>query len=197
MGIFGFGSKRTLKGKRIAILATQGVEQVELTGPRKALEKAGAIVEVVSPQKLIKGGKIRAWNLTDWGDSIKVDVTLPNAQASSYDGLHLPGGVMNPDLLRMDTQAVDFVRHFFTLGKPVSSICHGPWILIEADLVKGRTLTSWPSLKKDLRNAGANWVDQEVVEDHGLVTSRGPQDLHAFNNRIIQLFASQSGHAAA
>lgn len=188
MGLFGFGSKSTLRGKRIAILATRGVEEVELTSPRKALEKAGAIVEVVSPHKLIKGGRIKAWNMTDWGDSIKVDVTLSNARVSSYDGLHLPGGVMNPDILRMDTDAVEFVRHFFEAGKPVSAICHGPWMLIEAEVVSGRTLTSWPSLKKDLRNAGANWVNEECVEDRGLVTSRGPQDLRVFNKRIVELF---------
>jgi protease I len=190
MGLFGFGSKRQLIGKRIAILATQGVEQIELTSPRKALEKAGAIVELVSPHKLIKGGKIKAWNLLKWGDSFKIDVSLSQAKVSSYDGLHVPGGVINPDILRMDTDAVDFVRSFFEAGKPVSSICHGPWMLIEAEVVQGKTLTSWPSLKKDLRNAGANWVNEEVVEDRGLVTSRGPQDLRAFNKKIVVLFAS-------
>jgi protease I len=189
MGLFGIGSKPKLIGKRIAILATQGVEQVELTSPKKALEKAGAIVEVVSPHKLIKGGKIKAWNMTTWGDSIRIDVTLSNARASSYDGLHLPGGVINPDLLRMDGDAVEFVRSFFEAGKPVSSICHGPWMLIEAEVVRGRTLTSWPSLKKDLRNAGANWINENVVEDRGLVTSRGPHDLGAFNKAIVELFA--------
>jgi protease I len=189
MGLFGIGSKPKLRGKRIAILATQGVEQVELTSPKKALEKAGAMVEVVSPHKLIKGGKIKAWNMTTWGDSIKIDVTLSNAKASSYDGLHLPGGVINPDLLRLDDDAVEFVRSFFEAGKPVSSICHGPWMLIEAEVVRGRTLTSWPSLKKDLRNAGANWINENVVEDRGLVTSRGPQDLPAFNKAIVELFA--------
>jgi protease I len=189
MGLFGIGSKPKLRGKRIAILATQGVEQVELTSPKKALEKAGAIVEVVSPHKLIKGGKIKAWNMTTWGDSIRVDVTLSNAMASGYDGLHLPGGVINPDLLRMDGDAVEFVRSFFEAGKPVSSICHGPWMLIEAEVVRGRTLTSWPSLKKDLRNAGANWINENVVEDRGLVTSRGPHDLPAFNKAIVELFA--------
>lgn len=197
MGLFGFGNKRVLNGKRIAILATQGVEQIELTSPKKALEQAGAIVEVVSPHKLVKGGKIKAWNMTTWGDSIKIDVTLGNAKASSYDGLHLPGGVINPDLLRMDSDAVEFVYSFFEYGKPVSSICHGPWMLIEAEVVRGRTMTSWPSLKKDLRNAGATWVNEEVVEDRGLVTSRGPQDLKAFNKRIVQLFASVPMRAAA
>src|SRR3954471_18861963 len=189
MGLFGFGTKRQLNGRRIAILATQGVEQVELTSPRKALEKAGAIVELVSPHKLIKGGKIKAWNLVKWGDSFKIDVSLSQAKVSSYDGLHVPGGVINPDVLRMDTDAVDFVRGFFEAGKPVSSICHGPWMLIEADVVRGRTLTSWPSLKTDLRNAGANWVDEEVVVDSGLVTSRKPDDLPAFCSKIVEEFA--------
>jgi len=144
---------------------------------------------LVSPHKLLKGGKIRAWNLVDWGDSFRIDISLSNAKASNYDALHIPGGVMNPDTLRMDEDAVEFVRSFFEGGKPVSSICHGPWMLIQAEVVRGRTLTSWPSLKKDLRNAGANWVNEDVVEDRGLVTSRGPQDLPAFNKRIIDLFA--------
>ena len=190
MGLFGSGTKRKLNGKRIAILATQGVEQVELTSPRKALEKAGAVVELVSPHKLLKAGKIKAWNVVKWGDTFKIDVTLSQAKTSSYDGLHVPGGVINPDILRMDSDAVDFVRSFFEAGKPVSSICHGPWMLIEAGVVRGRTLTSWPSLKTDLRNAGANWINEEVVEDRGLVTSRGPQDLRTFNNKIVELFAS-------
>ena len=189
MGLFGFGNKRQLVNKRIAILATEGVEQVELTSPRKALEKAGATVELVSPHKLLKAGKIKAWNLVRWGDSFRIDVALSSAKVSSYDGLHVPGGVINPDILRMDTDAIDFVRSFFEAGKPVSSICHGPWMLIEADVVRGRTLTSWPSLKTDLRNAGANWVNEELVEDRGLITSRGPQDLQAFNKGIINLFA--------
>jgi len=192
MGLFGFGTKRQLINKRIAIIATQGVEQVELTSPREALQKAGAVVELVSPHKLVKGGKIKAWNLVKWGDSFKIDVDLPQARVSSYDGLHVPGGVINPDILRMNTDAVDFVRSFFEAGKPVSSICHGPWMLIEAEGVRGRTLTSWPSLKKDLRNAGANWVNEEVVEDRMLVTSRGPQDLRAFNKKIVELFAGES-----
>lgn len=188
MGLFGFGNKRELAGKRIAIIATQGVEQIELTSPRKALEKAGATVDLISPHKLLKGGKIKAWNLVKWGDSFKIDVSLSQAKVSAYDGLHVPGGVINPDILRMDTDAVDFVRGFFEAGKPVSSICHGPWMLIDAEVVQGRSLTSWPSLKKDLRNAGANWVNEEVVRDGRLVTSRGPQDLHAFNKQIVKLF---------
>ena len=189
MGLFGLGNKRQLIGRRIAILATEGVEQVELTSPRKALEKAGATVDLVSPHKLLKGGKIKAWNLVHWGDSFRIDVALSNAKVSSYDGLHVPGGVINPDILRMDTDAIDFIRSFFEAGKPVSSICHGPWMLIEADVVRGRTLTSWPSLKTDLRNAGASWVNEELIEDRGLITSLGPQDLRAFNKGIINLFA--------
>ena len=188
MALFGFGGKK-LQGKRIAILATNGVEQIELTSPKKALERAGAIVHVISPNKSLKRGKIKGWKFTDWGDKIKVDVSLSNANVLDYDGLHLPGGVMNPDLLRMDEDAVEFVRAFFDSGRPVSSICHGPWLLVEADVVQGRTMTSWPSIKTDLINAGADWVDKAVVEDGGLVTSRGPQDLGAFNRRIIDLFS--------
>ena len=191
MGFFGFGEKK-LQGRRIAIICTHGVEQVELTSPRKALERAGAIVQVISPHKAIKGGKIRAWNLIKWGDKIKVDVSLSKANVASYDGLHIPGGVINPDLLRTDTGAVEFVRDFFEAGKPVSSICHGPWMLIEAGVVQGRRLTSWPSLKTDLLNAGADWVDQSCVEDENLVTSRGPQDLAVFNRRIVELFSRRS-----
>ncbi len=188
MGLF--GSEPKLKGKRIAILATEGVEQVELTKPRKALEKAGAQTQLISPSSHIKGGKIKAWNLTKWGDSFKVDITLTQAVAGQYDALLLPGGVMNPDFLRMDPEAVRFVRSFVEAGKPIASICHGPWMLIEAEAVAGRTMTSWPSLKTDLSNAGANWVDKEVVEDRGLVTSRKPQDIPAFNKEMIALFSA-------
>ena len=188
MAILGFGKKK-LNGRKIAILATNGVEQIELTSPKKALIKEGAIVHVISPHKGIKGGKIKAWNLVKWGDSIKVDVSLSDASVHDYDGLHLPGGVINPDTLRMDEDAVDFVRRFFGLQKPVSSICHGPWMLIEAGVAKGTTLTSWPSLKTDLRNAGADWVNEKVVQDGNLVTSRGPQDLPAFNKKIVELFS--------
>ncbi len=188
MGLF--GSKPKLKGKRIAILATEGVEQVELVKPRKALEKAGAQTDLISPGSHIKGGKIRAWDMTKWGDTFKVNVTLADANAGQYDALLLPGGVMNPDFLRMDSDAVSFVRSFVEAGKPLASICHGPWMLIEAEAVVGRTLTSWPSLKTDLTNAGANWVDQEVAEDRGLVTSRNPGDLPAFNKAIVDLFST-------
>jgi protease I len=194
MGLFGFGEKK-LQGRRIAIICTYGVEQVELTSPKKALERAGAIVQVISPHKAIKGGKIKAWNLIKWGDKIKVDVSLSKANVADYDGLHIPGGVINPDLLRTDADAVEFVRDFFEAGKPVSSICHGPWMLIEAGVVQGRKLTSWPSLKTDLLNAGAEWVDQSCVEDENLVTSRGPQDLAVFNRRIVDLFSRRSNAA--
>ena len=188
MAILGFGSKK-LRGKRVAILCTYGVEQVELTSPKKALEREGAIVHVISPHKALKGGKIKAWKYVKWGDSIRVDVSLGSASVHDYDALHIPGGVINPDILRTDDDAVEFIRSFFDAGKPVSSICHGPWMLIEADVVRGRTLTSWPSLKTDLTNAGANWVNKAVVEDDGLVTSRGPQDLWSFNRHIIKLFS--------
>jgi protease I len=175
----------SLSGKRVAILATDGVEQVELTEPRKALDSAGALTKVVSP----KPGSIKGWNHTNWGDPIKVDVTLENTSSDDYDALLLPGGVMNPDHLRTNASAVNFVRAFFEAGKPVAAICHGPWLLVEADVVRGRNVTSWPSLQTDLRNAGANWTDSQVVTDHGLVTSRKPDDIPAFNKKMIEEFA--------
>jgi deglycase len=175
----------SLSGKRVAILATDGVEQEELTEPRKALDAAGASTKVVSP----KSGSIKGWNHTDWGDPIKVDVTLDNTRPDDYDALMLPGGAMNPDHLRMNENAVNFVRAFFEAGKPVAAICHGPWLLVEADVVRGRNVTSWPSLQTDLRNAGANWTDSQVVTDHGLVTSRKPDDIPAFNRKMIEEFA--------
>jgi protease I len=178
-------SANALNGKRVAILATDGVEQVELLQPRQALIDAGAQAQVVSP----KSDQIKAWNLTNWGDQIKVDIPLSQANPDDFDALLQPGGVMNPDFLRMDPQAVNFVRAFFNANKPAAVICHGPWMLIEADVVRGRTVTSWPSLKTDLRNAGANWVDQEVVVDNGLVTSRKPDDIPAFNRKMIEEFA--------
>src|SRR5690606_3879709 len=159
-----------LEGKKVAILLTEGVEQVELTEPKRALEEAGATTEIVSPEE----GRVRAWNHTEWGDEVEVDVPLDRARPEDYDALLIPGGVMNPDKLRMDERAVAFTRHFFEAGKPVASICHGPWMLAEADVVRGRTLTSYPSIRTDLRNAGAEWVDREVVVDQGLVTSRSP-----------------------
>ena len=170
-----------LEGKRVAILATDGFEQSELLEPMKALREAGAAVEIVSP----KSGSIKAWNHSDWGEEIEVDVEL-----SADDALVLPGGVMNPDHLRANRSAVEFVRDFAAAKKPVAAICHGPWTLIEAGAVRGRRLTSWPSLKTDLRNAGADWVDEEVVVDQGLVTSRKPDDLPAFNRRMIEEIAA-------
>jgi protease I len=182
--------KRTgpLAGKRIAILATEGVEEVELTRPRKALEDAGATVELVSPEDHMRQGEIHAWDITDWGKKLCVDVKLCKADAASYDALHLPGGVMNPDYLRQNPDAVEFVKHFFAKGKPVSAICHAGWLLIEAGVVKGRTMTSWPSLHTDLRNAGAHWVNREVVVDGNLTTSRSPDDLPAFSQAIVREF---------
>ena len=174
-----------LKNKRVAILATDGVEQVELIEPKKALEEVGAQTDVISP----KDGKIKGWNHTDWGKEIPVDVNLKSADQNNYDALVLPGGVMNPDHLRMEPAAVQFVKSFFESGKPVAAICHGPWLLVEADVVRGRKLTSWPSLRTDIRNAGGEWTDQEVVTDHGLVTSRKPADIPAFNRKMIEEFA--------
>lgn len=176
---------KQLEGKTVAILATDGFEQVELAEPKKALDKAGAKIHVIAPH----GGEIRAWNVADWGKSAKVDKELNEVSFEDYDALLLPGGVINPDKLRMDTRAVAFVKKFFDAGKPVAAICHGPWMLIEADVVRGRMLTSWPSLQTDLKNAGANWVDEQVVVDGNLTTSRKPDDLPAFNKKIIEQFA--------
>ena len=178
----------TLQGKKIAILATDGFEQSELTEPRQALQEAGAETQVVSP----KQGKIKGWNHKDWGDEVSVDLALKSANPSEFDALLLPGGVMNPDQLRMNPDAVKFVRHFFDAGKPIAAICHGPWMLVEADIVRGRTVTSWPSLKTDIRNAGGSWVDKEVVKDQQLVTSRKPDDIPAFNREMIALFAQSA-----
>jgi protease I len=174
-----------LSNKKVAILATDGVEQVELLQPKQALEQAGAQAQVVSP----KSGSIQGFNHHDKGDQIPVDVPLDRANPNEYDALVLPGGALNPDQLRTNPQAVQFVRSFFEAGKPVAAICHAPWTLIEAGVVKGRTLTSWSSLQTDLRNAGATWVDQEVVVDKGLVTSRNPHDIPAFNGKMIEEFA--------
>lgn len=174
-----------LNGKKVAILVAEGFEQVELTKPQQALEQAGAQTEIIS----IKPGQVQGWNHFDKADLFPVDKTLDAASANDYDALLLPGGVANPDQLRVNQGAVQFVRAFFEAGKPVASICHGPWTLIEADVVQGRTITSWPSLQTDLRNAGANWVDEEVVTDHGLVTSRKPDDIPAFNRKMIEEFA--------
>ena len=174
-----------LDNKRIAALVTDGFEQVELTEPMKALQDAGAQVDIVSP----KDGKVTGWKFTDWGDEFSVDVKLENAEVGDYDGLLLPGGQINPDKLRTEEKAVSFVRDFFKAHKPVAAICHGPWLLVEADVVRDRKVTSYPSIKTDLKNAGANWVDQEVVTDQGLVTSRNPDDLPAFNAKMIEEFA--------
>ena len=171
-----------LDGKRVAILATDGFEQAELFEPKKALEAEGATVAVIS----LKLGEVKGWDESDWGQSVLADATLDEASADAFDALVLPGGVMNPDKLRMEPKAVEFVKAFFVAGKPVGAICHAPWTLIEADVVRGRTMTSWPSLRTDLRNAGANWVDQEVVTDSGFVTSRKPADLPAFNRKLIE-----------
>jgi protease I len=174
-----------LTGKKIAILVTEGFEQSELEEPRQALERAGAVTHIISP----KEGEVKAWDEDDFGDTFDVDVPLQSANADDYDGLLLPGGVMNPDKLRLEARAVDFVREFFVVNKPVAAICHGPQILIEADVVRGRHLTSYPSIKKDLINAGAEWSDEAVVCDNGLVTSRKPADLPMFNAKMIEEFA--------
>lgn len=171
-----------LNGKKIAILATDGFEQSELLEPRKALEAAGATTVVIS----LKDSEIKGWNHKEWGQAVKVDRTLANANPNDYDALVLPGGVMNPDNLRMNPAAVNFVRQFVATGKTTAAICHGPWTLLEAGVVKGKTVTSWPSLKTDLKNAGANWVDQEVVTDGQFVFSRKPDDIPAFNRAIIE-----------
>jgi protease I len=171
-----------LNGKKVAILVAEGFEQSEMVEPRKALEQAGAQTAIVSPAR----GEVQGWNHFDKGERFNVDVHLDEAQARDYDALLLPGGVANPDQLRTDPKAVQFVREFAEKGKPIGVICHGPWTLIEAGVVKGRTLTSWPSLKTDLANAGARWVDQEVVTDKGLVSSRKPADLPAFNRKLIE-----------
>lgn len=174
----------SLKGKKVAILATDGVEQTELTKPREALEQAGAQTDLIS----VKSGEIKAWNHENWGETFKVDKTLDQVKAKDYDALLLPGGVMNPDKLRMNPQAISFVKHFFAEHKPVAAICHGPWLLVEANVVNDKKVTSWPSLKTDLRNAGADWADEQVVVDRGLVTSRKPDDIPAFNQKMIEEF---------
>jgi len=168
--------------KRIAILATDGFEQTELTGPRDGLIAAGFDVQVISP----KSGSIKGWKHTQWGDSVPVDVELANATPDEYDALVLPGGQMNPDALRMQPAAVDFVRAFDTAGKPLAAICHGPWLLVEAGAAKGRDVTSWPSVRTDLENAGARWRDSEVVVDSHIITSRKPDDVPAFTQAVVQ-----------
>jgi len=174
-----------LQGRKIAFLATDGVEQIEYTDPRKAVEAAGATADLVA----LEPGEIQGFNHLDRGDRFPVDKAVAEASTDDYDGLVLPGGVANPDALRADKDAVQFVRSFFEAGKPVASICHGAWTLVEADVVRGRTLTSWPSIRTDIRNAGGTWVDEEVHTDRGLVTSRKPDDLPAFNAKIVEEFA--------
>ena len=176
--------KQTLQGKRVAILATDGVEQVELLEPRKALDQAGAKTTLIG----LETGTIRAWQRDHWGDQLTVDLPLAAAREQDFDALMLPGGVMNPDHLRLNRTAVDFVRDFFSAGKPVAAICHAPWLLVEAGVVRGKTLTSWPSLKTDIQNAGGDWVNREVVNDEGLVTSRRPDDIPQFNAKMIEEF---------
>jgi protease I len=174
-----------LRNKRVAALVDNGFEQSELAEPKTALEAAGAKVDIVSPQDT----KVKGWQHITWGDEFSVDRKLDEAKADEYDALLLPGGVMNPDKLRANAKAVQFVKRFVEAGKPIAAICHGPWTLIEAGAVQGRRMTSWPSLATDLRNAGANWVDQECVVDNGLVTSRKPDDIPAFNKKMIEEFA--------
>jgi protease I len=182
-----------LTGKKIAILATDGFEQVELTTPRDALKGEGAEVTIVSP----KSGKIQGMNHDQKGDQIGVDKTLDSVKPEQFDALVLPGGVANPDYLRVNKEAVAFVKSFLTSGKPVSAVCHGPWMLVEADGVRGKTVTSWPSLQTDLRNAGAKWVDEQVVRDGMLVTSRKPDDLAAFCRETAEMIAGTAQRRAA
>jgi len=182
-----------LSGLKVAILVADGFEQVELTKPRAALDDAGAITAIVSPAK----GSVQGWNHDEKADKFDVDEPLDVARSIDYDALLLPGGVRNPDILRTIPRAVEFVKGFFDRGKPVAAICHAPWTLVEADVVRGRTVTSWPSLKTDLKNAGARWVDEEVTVDSGLVTSRKPDDIPAFNQKMIEEFAEGRHHVAA
>src|SRR5689334_3375847 len=186
-------SNAMLKGVRVAILVADGFEQIEMTEPRKALEQRGAETYIVSPEK----DEVEGWNHFDKGERFAVDVPLDEARADDFDALLLPGGVANPDQLRLLPQALAFVKAFFASGKPVGVICHGPWTLIDAGVVEGRKLTSWPSLRTDLINAGASWADQEVVVDHGLVSSRKPSDLPAFNRKLLEEFAERRQRAAA
>jgi protease I len=174
-----------LRGKKVAILVEDGFEQIELTSPKAALEEAGAKTYIISP----KANQVKGWEHTKWGQEFPVDVTIDQANAGNFDALLLPGGVMNPDKLRTNKKAVHFVQSFFDQKKPVAAICHGPWMLVEANVVKGRKVTSYPSIQTDLKNAGANWVDQEVVVDQGLVTSRKPDDLPAFNRKLVEEIA--------
>lgn len=176
---------KKLKNLKVAILVADGFEQVEMTEPKKALDQAGAQTFIISPVK----GKVKGWKVKTWGDEFVVDKELDQADSDEYDALLLPGGVMNPDKLRLNETAIEFIRNFVETGKPIAAICHGPWTLIDAEAVEGKSVTSWPSIKKDLINAGANWVDKEVVKDGNLVTSRKPDDIPAFNVAMIEVFS--------
>jgi protease I len=180
-----------LSGLKVAILVTDGFEQVELVEPRKALDAAGAKTQIVSPKK----DRVRGWKFTEWGDDLPVDVPLQNAKTDDFDALLLPGGVISPDKLRIEPKAVNFVKSFFDANKPVAAICHGPWTIIEAGAARGRRIASWPSLKTDLHNAGAEWLDQESVVDRNLVSARKPDDIPAFNRAMIELFGGARGKA--
>ncbi len=184
---------RKLDGKKVAILVTDGFEQVEMTNPREALEEAGAETKIVS----LNPGKIQGMHHADKGDKFDVDLTLDEARPEEFDALLIPGGLMNPDALRSTDDALEFTRHFFREGKPVAAICHGPWVLIDARVVRGRTLTSWPAIKTDVKNAGGKWINEEVVVDNGLVTSRKPDDIPAFNKKMIEEFCEGRHEAMA
>ena len=184
---------RKLDGKKVAVLVADGFEQVEMTKPREALDEAGAETKIVS----LKPGKIQGMNHADKGDKFDVDLTLDEARPEEFDALLIPGGLMNPDALRSNDDALEFTRHFFREGKPVAAICHGPWVLIDAGVVRGRTLTSWPAIKTDVENAGGKWVNEEVVVDNGLVTSRKPDDIPAFNKKMIEEFCEGRHEAVA
>jgi protease I len=185
--------ERKLDGKKVAILVADGFEQVEMTEPRDALDEAGAETKIVS----LKSGKIQGMHHADKGDKFDVDLTLDEASPEEFDALMIPGGLMNPDALRSNEDALEFARHFFREGKPVAAICHGPQVLISAGLVRGRTMTSWPAIKADMRNAGANWLNEQVVADNGLVTSRKPDDIPAFNRKMIEEFCEGRHEAMA
>ncbi len=184
---------RKLNGKKVAILVTDGFEQVEMTKPRKALDEAGAETKIVS----LKSGKIQGMHHADKGDKFDVDLTVDEVRPEEFDALMIPGGLMNPDSLRSNVAALEFTRHFFREGKPVAAICHGPWVLIDAGVVRGRTLTSWPAIKTDVKNAGGKWINEEVVVDNGLVTSREPDDIPAFNKKMIEEFCEGRHEAIA
>jgi protease I len=184
---------RKLDGKKVAILVADGFEQVEMTKPRKALDEAGAETIVVSP----KSRQIQGMHHADKGDKFDVDLTLDEARPEEFDALMIPGGLFNPDELRANEEALEFTRHFFGAGKPVAAICHGPWVLIDAGVVRGRALTSWPHIKTDVKNAGGKWIDEEVVTDNGLVTSRKPDDIPAFNQKMIEEFGEGKHEAMA